>query len=228
MNSFDPVAFENDETFKALFRSIRKKEKVIRRFRLYINKKPESLLACAILRDVCLPVETVRVPADFLYCYGKKCFLPILVDIQKGSASCSIFEVKNRARCFALSKSFSSKRECYFYYPYNIDFENNGWYRDEMGNIQRAEVWCFNENNELLFLGKIKDAPYPVLEMLKAHWYVKKNGRFHDLVVWNLGCWLELEKRVNEKGHLIQRKPPAVLFVDEIELLKKTKKDNNR
>lgn len=189
-----------------------------KRFRIYMNEKPASLLGAMILRDMGFRFEVIRVNTDSLRCYDKKHPLPIFVDLKEGIAACSLCEVKNQARYQALHKFRKPEYSRHPYYPYHIDFMNDGWYRDENNKVQHAEVWCFNEKNELAFLGKIRNAPYPVSKMLKAHWYVQRFGEkaFHDLAIWDLGLWTNLRQKVNERGHLIQPNPPVALFIDEI------------
>jgi hypothetical protein len=201
--------------------SLGKKERKPKQFRLYMNGRLASLLGATILMNVGIEFDVVPVTTNSLYCYGTRHPLPILVDLKKGTAACSLQEVKNQARCVALQKWGKLEYPCHPYYPHHIDFRNDGWYRDKNNKLQHAEVWCFNEKNECTFLGKIQSAPYPVSKMLKAHWYVQQmgEGAFDDLVVWDLGVWLDLKQKVNENGHLIQPNPPVVLFADELRSL---------
>lgn len=225
------------------FWSLEEKDREPKRWRLYMNDKPASLLGAMILQDVGLSFEVVRVDADALRVYNfpdrvyldfrsGKYPLPILVDLLHGVTACSLQEVKNRARLIALQKFGKPEKpeysghSYYLYYPYHIDFSKGGWYRDENNELQCAEVWCFNEKNELVFLGKIRNAPYPVSEMLKAHWYVQRVGEkaFSELVCWDLGLWHLIRERKDERGHLIQPDPPVVLFVDEVKALENGQK----
>ena len=198
--------------------SFEEEDKEPKQYRLYMNCRPVSLFGATILRDVGCQFKVVQTNTNTLCCYNKKHSLPILVDLKEGSAHCSLQDVKDFARSFVLHKWGKPEYPCHPYYPYHIDFMNEGWYRDEKGEIQLAEVWCFDGKNQPAFLGKIQDAPYPVSEMLKVHWYVRRVGEkaFPDLVIWDLGLWSDLRQKVNEKGHLIQPDPPVVLFLDEV------------
>lgn len=85
-------------------------------------------------------------------------------------------------------------------------------------DYNQGRVLCFDEHSKLIFNSEIADAPFPVADMLKKHWYVKKIGLsvFHELAVWHLGKLADIQRKVGSHGHFIQANPPAVLFADEL------------
>ena len=202
--------------------SVEKGKEKTRKYRLYMNNRPASRLGAKLLADLgyafdVVPTTEIALSVGLM---TEKCPLPILVDTREGGMCGSLSMIKRFLRTRAIPDR--SRKHHTAYFPYHIDFNNDGWYKDELGKFKCATVWCFDNTGQVAFKGAIEKAPYPVASMAEAHWYVKNTGKpdaFSNLAVWNLGAWEEIKKHIGSHGHLIQKNPPAVLFADEIKAL---------
>lgn len=191
-------------------------------YRLLVGDNPESAYADWLLGQVGVSFQAVQESGGVYPSNGQFWHLPVLQSTEDDDGLWpSLKHVKNFCRYHLLPLPRQEEGSFYSLDGRWREYLERSW---TWGEHLVNGVMCIDEHGHEIYHSPIAYAPYPVEQLLMMLPYAQKQSGAHDvyqeLVVWRIGSLADILTRLNSFGAFVSANPAAVLFPDEINLLK--------